>query len=182
MIALGYITAALTLVLILITAIYATANWRTVRLMEADLRFRTQPIPTAQLEVAVTQPSQRLLFFLSVWTSSAPLRIEMVHVHMRFEKGVSLSTLFPSLRGKYLAVGEMTTAQDTFDPTQGAFVDSHVILTYQDLAGLFRYQSTFMLDGRVTTTAYPMNTAPIFRGLWTKIEAAYRAVAKLGDV
>ena len=94
MIALGYVTAALTLVLILITAIYATANWRTVRLMEADLRFRTQPIPTAQLEVAVTQPSQRLLFHLSVWTSSAPLRIEMVHVHMRFEKGVSLSTLF----------------------------------------------------------------------------------------
>ena len=31
----------------------------------------------------------------------------------------------------------MTSAQDTFDPTQGAFVDSHVILTYQGFGRTF---------------------------------------------
>src|ERR1700722_10530389 len=168
MIALGYITAVFTLVLIVITAIYATANWRTVRLMEADLRFRTQPIPTVQLNVVKVY--DHLQLEVTIETASAPLRIEMVHVHFRSEKGTTLTSLFLSLRGKYLPVGETVRVRDTFKPNQGALTDSHVILTYSDLAGLFRYQSTFMPDASITTNAYPMNTASIFKGWRTRIE------------
>jgi hypothetical protein len=150
-----------------------------MRLMEADLRFRTQPIPTVQMSVASLIPNNQLLLRVTVQTSSAPLRIEAIHAHLRFEKGVTLAPLFVSLQGKYLPIGDVATEQDTFAPTQGVFTDSHVILTYSDLAGLFRYQGIFMRDGRVTTRAYPLTTNAVpLKILWNKIAAAYRALEK----
>jgi hypothetical protein len=44
------------------------------------------------------------------------------------------------------------------------FTDSCAVVTYLDLAGLFRYQTTFMRDGSATTTAYPLTTAFSFWG------------------
>jgi hypothetical protein len=41
----GLLLTALTAILIVITGIYAAANWKTAWIMEADLRVRTQPYP-----------------------------------------------------------------------------------------------------------------------------------------
>lgn len=56
----GLAIAVLTMVLIIVTAIYARANWLTMRLMEADVRFRTKPIP--RLGLTAVKP----------WSSTGP--------------------------------------------------------------------------------------------------------------
>src|ERR1700691_4041078 len=41
----GVAIGLLTLVLIALNIVYVRSNWKTMRLMEADLRFRTKPLP-----------------------------------------------------------------------------------------------------------------------------------------
>ena len=88
----------------------------------------------------------------------------MLHVGLRFSQGLTFGPLFVSLRGKYVFAGEWASANDVFDPSSasvppGVVTDSYAVVTYSDLAGLFRYQATFIRDGSATRTAYPLTTA-----------------------
>jgi hypothetical protein len=68
------IVAVLTLVLIVLNIIYVRANWRVMRLMETDLRFRTRPIPSFTLENP-TEAHGWYGFKVLVSASNAPMRL-----------------------------------------------------------------------------------------------------------
>ena len=70
----GLAIAVLTIVLIIVTAIYARANWLTMRLMAADVKFRTKPIPRLGL-IAVKSWSAAGLqpWLVTLRTEHAPL-------------------------------------------------------------------------------------------------------------
>jgi hypothetical protein len=68
---LAWITAALTFVLILVTGFYAWANYRVMRIMQADVRARTEPIPRIGIQFS-EEPRQ---LAVEVRVEHAPMRL-----------------------------------------------------------------------------------------------------------
>src|ERR1700689_4261550 len=89
----GLMAACMTLVLILLTCVYARANWKTMRLMEADFRFRTEPIPKITLRLAHTASpmetslAQHKTVKVCITTSNAPLVIKDLLLSVSFKSG-----------------------------------------------------------------------------------------------
>lgn len=70
---LAAITAALTFVLILVTGFYAWANYRVMRIMQADVRARTEPIPRVNINCG------SLVTSVHVRAEHAPMRLIELH-------------------------------------------------------------------------------------------------------
>jgi hypothetical protein len=77
-------TVILTFALVLISAFYAYANYATMRIMEADVRSRTQPLPIANITVARLGASSDWMVTGEISTSNAPMLISAVYVSLYF--------------------------------------------------------------------------------------------------
>jgi hypothetical protein len=71
----GVIIAVLTIILIVLNTIYVTANWKTMRLMEADVRFRLRPIPQFSLNFEGTPKGYVYTLRIFVRVEHAPMRL-----------------------------------------------------------------------------------------------------------
>src|ERR1700730_5606040 len=76
------LVALLTLVLIVITIIYVRANWRVMKIMETDLRYRTKPLPSLVVETKAADIGYP--YRLTITAMNAPLRfleLKLVFFH-----------------------------------------------------------------------------------------------------
>jgi len=131
----------LTFVLIILTGIYARANWRTMRLVEADIRFRTQPIPSADITVAGMGMRTDLLFIVVISTANAPLRLENVSIFLTFADDSTHKHSFTFEDYRTIPVGDSVDLRGRYAATQSV-KKYHTTITYRDLGGSIRYITT----------------------------------------
>jgi len=151
--ALSGLTAALmTLVLIALTCVYARANWKTMRLMEADIRFRTEPIPKVSLRLVnkaspmETSLAQHKTVNVCVTTSNAPLVIKHLTMSVSFRSGVHKDYHLPVSGMIRLPIGDEYDLDTEILATES--VDHwSVNLDYWDLTGKIEYRTWFGPNG-----------------------------------
>jgi hypothetical protein len=151
------VVAGMTLVLILLTSVYARANWKTMRLMEADIRFRTEPIPHVELK-AVDAPASAMkssfgnrspgekILKLIFTTANAPLVLKDVRLSVSFQSGAHKDFNLPVNGMIRLPVGEeydLDTEISADEPVDHWGLN----LDYWDLSGRIEYRSWFGPNG-----------------------------------
>jgi hypothetical protein len=151
------VVAVMTLVLILLTSVYARANWKTMRLMEADIRFRTEPIPRVDLEASDVPasagssskgnraPGEKTLK-LRFTTSNAPMVLKDVRLSVSFQSGAHKDFNLPVNGMIRLPVGEEYDL-DTEIPATEPVDHWGLNLDYWDLSGRIEYRSWFGPNG-----------------------------------
>ena len=144
----GLAIAVLTLVLIIVTAVYAKANWHTMRIVEADVRFRTKPTPRLGLSAANAwnQPGGQL-WIMTVRTEHAPL--SLIGVSIRFAIGPKETEYLHSFRGDVIHQAE--TFQHNFEVALTAAPQGWILqLYYRDHIGMLDYATNFDPKGFVS--------------------------------
>ena len=132
----------LTFVLIVLTGIYARANWRTMRLVEADIvRFRTQPIPAADITIATMGMRRDLLFIVVISTANAPLRLENVSIFLTFADESTHVHSFTFEGYRTIPVGDSVDLRGNY-AAKVVVKKYHTTITYRDLGGSIRYMTT----------------------------------------
>jgi hypothetical protein len=141
-------TILLTFALIVITGFYAWANWKTMRLMEADVRFRLKPVPHLGIKGMGT--------FLAAGTQEYTVHIRSVHAPLRL---VALSAVFKTPKGKTeehrQTFNRQIVSETPFESQLHVHVDQPpsswvVTLYYHDLSGFLDYATTFNEQGYVS--------------------------------
>lgn len=151
------IVACMTLVLIAVTSVYARANWKTMRLMEADIRFRTEPIPKVALRLAAaasameTSLGREKLVKVCITTANAPLVIKDVRLSVSFKSGAHRDFHSPVAGMIRLPVGDEYEL-DTEIVANESIDHWSVNLDYWDLTGKIEYRIWFGPNG--TTFSY----------------------------
>ena|SRR5215472_17837952 len=136
----GLAIVALTLVLLLLNIIYVRANWKTMQLMENDLRFRIKPMP--KFEMSICQKDAFLEYQLSISTFNAPLRFQTLWLRFPQRDRRHTHKVFVQVQNRVLRLEETYAFKGEFAP--GAKTDEWLAdLTYQDMAGLYTYQYSF---------------------------------------
>jgi len=144
----GLIIAFLTIVLIVLNVLYTRANWRIMRMMDADMRFKTQPIPSADITVGTIGMTARLLFIVKISTANAPLRLEEISIFLTFTDETKHTHIFPFNGYRIIPVGESVQFQGDYPATE--FVTGfHTTVTYQDLGGSTRYVTTIIPNSHI---------------------------------
>lgn len=77
---LAWTTAALTFVLILVTGFYAWANYRVMRIMQADVRARTEPIPKIGVDFSGLLGAHPHSIKVHVRVEHAPMRLALLNI------------------------------------------------------------------------------------------------------
>jgi hypothetical protein len=151
------VVAGMTLVLIFLTSVYARANWKTMRLMEADIRFRTEPIPRVDLEIADAVsssgigptsnrvPGEKNLKLIFT-TANAPMVLKDVRLSVSFQSGAHKDFHLPVNGMIRLPVGEEYDL-DTEIPATEPVDHWGLNLDYWDLSGRIEYRSWFGPNG-----------------------------------
>ncbi len=155
----GIAIGLLTVLLIILNGIYVRANWTTMRLMQADVRFRTQPIPAMRMTIGTAGMSNTLIAMLYLSTSNAPLRLAFIRLEYVFKSDARESRSFSAFDNRFLPPGQDLEIQDRYEATE-PLKDYFAVLTYFDLAGLSKFTSTFGADKTVTTTIIPSPSLP----------------------
>jgi hypothetical protein len=146
----GLAISFLTLILIIMTGFYATANWRTMRLMNADVRFRLKPIPHVGIAFALpwNNPGGQI-WILTIRCDHAPMVLIGVSIHFAFADGKQLEH-FHNFNGE--TIHEQGNAHQYNlhikmpAPAQTWILD----LYYRDLSGLLDYATVFNAQGFVS--------------------------------
>ncbi len=184
------VVVGMTLVLIALTCVYARANWKTMRLMEADIRFRTEPIPKVSLEVMDVKPlgghaqssggkTVRLIFT----TANAPLVIKDLRLSVSFQSGAHRDFHLP-VRGMIrLPLGDeydLDTEIKASEPVDHWSLN----LDYWDLTGKIEYRTWFGPHG--STYSYgPKGSTSLRKTLsyhWHRIRGHEPIVVGHGEV
>jgi hypothetical protein len=146
------VTAFLTLALIIVTAIYVGVNYKTMRLLTTDLRYKAQPIPLFNITVGTVGMSKNILVIGRIGTASAALRVESVSLHVAFESK-SESKPIRRLIDRVIVPGDEMGFQENFDSTE-EFKGFSIMVVYRDLIGLMRYTTEYdHADKSTKTTA-----------------------------
>jgi len=146
----GVAISFLTLILIIMTGFYATANWRTMRLMDADVRFRLRPIPQVGIATALPWNNPgRQTWILTVRCEHAPMVLIGVSIYFAFADGKQLEHFHNFNRETIHEQGN--AHQYNFHikmpaPSQTWILD----LYYRDLSGLLDYATVFNAQGFVS--------------------------------
>jgi hypothetical protein len=156
----GVAIATLTLVLLLATIFYAWSNWRTMQLMEADIRHRTQPLPDVKLGSTVFNDGINgafVQFNVTVTTANAPLFIRDLYVEVtdQFRNTLYEQKVFEG--NSPLAIGERFSFLDQYQNYENA-QRWRAPLSYTDLAQLTSFVSFFGHHNTVETRM--VSTAP----------------------
>jgi hypothetical protein len=181
MVTLGYITAALTVVLILVTAFYATANWRTMRLVEADLRLRSQPIPSVKSLRGFGNADGSLTLEYHILVSNAPLVLDAAFITATIGGTRQICAGEHYDPPKTVGVG----IDYVYSPTikrnsKGDSIEKpQLSMEYSDLAGLFGYISEFGPDNQERT--HRKYSGSGWSRAITKIVAVFKAVDRFGN-
>jgi len=146
------VIAFMTVVLIAVTCVYARANWKTMRLMEADIRFRTEPIPKVTLRMArstaamQTSVGQEQSLRICITTSNAPLVLKECLLSVSFKSGAHKDFHSPLGGMVRIPLGEEYEL-DT-EIVSEEFMDHwSVNLDYWDLTGKIEYRGWFGPNG-----------------------------------
>lgn len=146
------IIAFMTVVLIAVTCVYARANWKTMRLMEADIRFRTEPIPRVTLRPAPsdsamqTSMGKEMSLKVCITTSNAPLVIKECLLSVSFQSGAHKDFHSPMGGMVRIPVGEEYELDTEIVATEP--IDHwSVNLDYWDLTGRIEYRVWFGPNG-----------------------------------
>lgn len=133
--------ACLTVVLIILTALYARANWRVMRLMEADLRFRTLPILRLGIESHLLAGQQHN-WNIEIGNRGAPCCILAIRVTAIFSDRSSHTdnaafNVPPILTQteEYHTAGKL--------PPHKVPIEFWTTLRHGDLIGAFEYEDSF---------------------------------------
>lgn len=151
------VVAGMTLVLIALTCVYARANWKTMRLMEADIRFRTEPIPKVALRFMnaaspmETSLSPQKTVKVCLTTSNAPLVIKDLRLSVSFKSGAHNDFHLPVAGMIRLPLGDEYEV-DTEIVAAESMDHWSVNLEYWDLTGKIEYRTWFGPNG--TTYSY----------------------------
>jgi len=144
----GLAIAFLTLILIVMTGFYATANWRKMRLINADVRFRLRPIPGLDLAPANewTDP-QGQIWILRMGCQHAPMVVVGVSIHFSIGNGKEFEH-FHTFNGETI---QDRTHQYNLPIKMPAPAKTWILeLYYRDLSGLLDYATVFNAQGFVS--------------------------------
>jgi hypothetical protein len=144
----GLAVALLTLVLIIVTGVYATANWRTMRLVEADVRFRVRPVPRLGLAAANAWNSPNgQLWILTLRSEHALLCLVAANIRFAVGGGHEVE-YFHSFNGEVIDLA--ASFQHSFEIKMPAASSTWILeLYYRDHGGLLDYATTFGPGGFV---------------------------------
>jgi hypothetical protein len=141
--------SVLTLVLIVLNIIYVRANWKAMRLMEADVRFRLKPIPHLGMAAvnSFAGPSCKRMYLVHIRAEHAPLRL--VALSARF------TTDAEQVRERWLSFNREIVQETPFETQldiqqDQSFKSWRVTLYYRDLSGLLDYATNFNEQGFVS--------------------------------
>lgn len=141
--------ALLTFILIVVTAFYARANWRVMRLMEADLRFKIEPVPSINIDPITDGHMHVRGINVRIKVLNAPLRLICVTVFTDPSKK-DLKDRHFNLDRYPVPIGDVFTVEHFFLTTLTPESRWYVIVEYDDLPGIKRYVKT--ITGRGTNT------------------------------
>jgi hypothetical protein len=134
------VTAIVTIFLFLITSVYVRATLRSTKAIEADLKFRTKPLPNVAMTKLEGSGSE-YRFKIEVTTLNAPLRFRSLAVKFEQEDKHEYKLEFP-VAHFVLRLGEMYESEQGFYP--GTPVQTwRATLIYTDLANLRSYEARF---------------------------------------
>ena len=141
----GLAIAIFTLVLLLVTGVYVRANWKIMNLMEADLRYRTKPIPDVKVETSALGSHDWFHYTITIRTTNAPLRFDSLECGF-LQSGTPPKhrhiETFPYIGARVLRTKEEYSHSAKFFPADP--IESwNVTLTYSDLTGRVHYRNTF---------------------------------------
>jgi hypothetical protein len=146
----GLAISFLTLILIIVTGFYATANWRTMRLMDADVRFKLKPIPHLGLAPAEQwNDPQGQTWILTIRCQHAPMVLIGVSIRFSIGNGKEFEH-FHTFNRK--TINEQDSGQQDKlhiklpAPAQTWILD----LYYRDLSGFLDYATVFSAQGFVS--------------------------------
>lgn len=169
----GIAVSVLTLVLIVLTGIYVRANWRTMRLLEADIRHRTQPLPRMVLRIDQYGAARELAqLVIIITTENAPLCLSGIYAEISNDQQQQIyeGNIFQGKR--IVAVDE--TVQFVERIQSGAPAPSwRVHVDYTDLSQLTSFVSIFGHGGQLETRR--TSTRPsAMRLIWNKWKEVVR--------
>ncbi len=170
------VIAALTVLLLILNAIYVHANWRMMRVVETDLRFRTKPIPNLTL-VQTVDRDVGYRYDLDVKTDNAPLRFISLELSFRLNEVDNpdhkhVHKDFLQVQNRVLRSSATYHHSGMFYPT--APVEYWcALLQYSDLAGVSAYEAKFdSWDTYLTTEiALPVPGPP---SRWTRLKELFK--------
>ena len=150
----GLAITFLTIILICLNAIYVRANWKTMRLLDADLRFRTRPVPSVDATLATVGMTTNMVFMGTIKTSNAPMRVDEITIELNLPSGRTESRSLSSYRGRVLNNNEEIRLGERFESNEVAD-NWNLELVYNDLAGLQTYRTVYFKDKTSATIAVP---------------------------
>src|ERR1700688_2965077 len=167
----------LTAILIVVTAFYAYANYRTMRIMEADVRSRTQPIPSLSVTSQLVTDSipdsldpnsesvgSEFEVKLVLRSSNAVLMLESIELIVAIGGDPDDDehvTLFDSRHLRPITLDQNATFLHQFEvaDTVLPIPKYQVVVTYYDLAKSFKFVTFF--DGDTPRFTVNVNDAPL---------------------
>jgi hypothetical protein len=156
---LAWVTAALTFALMGITAFYAWSNYRVMRIMETDIRARTQPIPKLGVDLnSSTQPRlhKDTNMTVVIRTENAPMRLKKLSIHPTYIDG-QMSHI-DCMIGDPRIISPLTAAEFSADyESLGAVDEWTALIAYTDLGESTEYVMKLNSKGFSLTT---MEKAP----------------------
>jgi hypothetical protein len=171
--AFGVLTSSLlTFVLIVLTALYSRANWKTMRLMETDLRFRTKPIPVFDVTMGVDKDGW-MHFAVKVSTTNAPLRFVSLLIKFPQEDGNHTHQVHAQVQNRVLRIGPEYQLVGEFFPSSPTS-DWKAKLVYSDLAGLHSYVTSFEKSEPFLDYERMIEDALRIPNLWVRIKGHFR--------
>lgn len=164
--ALAWITAGLTFALMGITGFYAWSNYRVMRIMEADFRARTQPIPKLGIYLGHNpKVGSHCGVHVTVRTENAPMKLKEISVMVLHQNDeVSWAEC---IIGDPRIISPLTAAEFKASYNScGKQVEWRAIIVYTDLAESLEYHTKVSEKGFSLTTAY--DPPGLFRKLWDR--------------
>jgi hypothetical protein len=141
------VIAFLTLILIVMTGFYATANWRTMRLMNADVRFRLKPIPHVGLNASSPWKETGQDWILTVRCEHAPMVLLGIEIAFHIGGGKQFEHFHSFKTGETVHPQQSAHGYD-LDIKLPASAKSWIMdFSYRDLSGLLYYTTTFDANG-----------------------------------
>jgi len=171
---LAWTTAALTLVLIGITAFYARSNYRVMRIMETDFQARTQPIPKLGIDpYHSTQAGAECSMHFTLRTENAPMKLKELGALVFHENGEVGSA--ECLIGDPRIISPMTPAEFTAKYVScGRKKEWRAVIVYTDLGEVFEYHTKVSELGLMLTTVVKQPGL-----LWKLIEKAKTQIEEM---
>ena len=141
--------AALTLILIVLTGVYVRANWRTMRLMEADLKYRSTPLPSVVEGLRSHTSDGWVSWAFTITVSNAPMLFEGLRLIVKLEGDQPMISTVGQAGQRPVAVGEELRLVPKIK-SEFRILDYTVLLWYFDITGTHRYETTWTRDTLLT--------------------------------